>query len=67
VFQTDDINQTLQTLKAEITELEARLKDAGEHPRRYLGTTSSVPKRMLLSAQRVEELVSAGDRHKEKC
>jgi len=67
VLQNEDINQNLERLKAEITELEARLKDAGQHRRPNLGTVTSVVKRMLLSAQRVEELVSAADCHKEKC
>jgi hypothetical protein len=62
VLETEDINQSLQRLKAEISELEARLKDQGVRRKPNIPRISSVAKRMLSSAQRVEELVSAADR-----
>ena len=55
--QRDEIERAIQSLKSEITELQARLEDKERRPN--VGTVSSVAKRMLLSAQRVEELVSA--------
>jgi hypothetical protein len=65
VFQSHEIDETIQSLKSQITELEARLQDDEERRRPNLGTVSSVAKRMLLSAQRVEELVSAAYRRRE--
>jgi hypothetical protein len=65
VFQSHEIDETIQSLKSQITELENRLQGDEERRRPNLGTVSSVAKRMLLSAQRVEELVSAAYRRRE--
>ncbi|HEY6272288.1 MAG TPA: hypothetical protein VIX19_09875 [Terriglobales bacterium] len=49
------IDDSIQFLKTEILELEARLRDRRQHGR---ANPKSISRRMLVSAQRVDELIS---------
>jgi hypothetical protein len=51
------VHDSIQSLKSEIVELEAALQDENLHQRPRV--LKSVARRMLLSAQRVDELVWA--------
>ena len=58
IFPKDQqIHDSIQSLKSEIMELEAALQDENLHQRPRV--LKSVSKRMLLSAQRVDELIWA--------
>jgi len=54
-LEEHQIEDSIQFLKAEILELEARLRDRRQ---RRQSNPRSTSKRMLVSAQRVDELIS---------
>lgn len=53
----EEIRASIVLLRSEIAELEAVLKDEDRHHRQ--GTLKSVSRRMLMAAQRVDDLIWA--------